>query len=143
MEKFMLLIRRGGPLLAINLLLLTVWGCAALDKVRSGVPTWFGDKFGQTFLAKFPGLAGTFWLLTASEILAAVLAALALLRLEFLKRDAPFLTAMLVWSLFVFVQLSLGQWLTSEFNGTAQLFAYFAGTLLCLHYVNTHGREQR
>jgi hypothetical protein len=45
------------------------------------------------------------------------------------------LQLMLMWSLFVFVQLSLGQWLTSEFNATAQLFAYFAGTLVCLHYV--------
>jgi uncharacterized protein GlcG (DUF336 family) len=42
---------------------------------------------------------------------------------------------MLVWSLFVFVQLGFGQWLTGEFNGTAQLFAYFGGTLVALHYV--------
>jgi hypothetical protein len=42
---------------------------------------------------------------------------------------------MLTWSLFIFVLLGFGQWLTSEFNATAQLFAYFAGTLVCLHYV--------
>ena len=39
------------------------------------------------------------------------------------------------WGLIVFVLLGFGQWLTNEFNGTAQLFAYFAGTLVCLHYV--------
>ena len=42
---------------------------------------------------------------------------------------------MLMWSLFIFVQLSFGQWLTSDFNATPQLFAYFTGTLLSLIYV--------
>lgn len=125
-----------GALLAINLLFLMVWGFTGVGKLLTGIPSWFPDKFGQTFLAKFPGLTATFWILAISEFLALSLAALSLLTGEFLARRPPrLLQWMLVWSLFIFVQLGFGQWLTSDFNATAQLFAYFAGTLVCLHYV--------
>jgi hypothetical protein len=125
-----------GALLAINLLFLMVWGFTGIGKVIAGIPPWFGDKFGATFLAKFPGLSATFWILALSECLAFLLAVFALFTGEFLGRRAPrMLQLMLVWSLFIFVQLGFGQWLTAEFNATAQLFAYFAGTLVCLHYV--------
>ena len=127
---------RRGALLAINLLFLMVWGFTGLGKLADGYPVWFPDKFGKTILASFPGLAASFWLLAFAEVLAFGLAAVALLRGEFLGRRAPtWLTWMLVWSLFVFVQLGFGQWLTSEFNATAQLFTYFAGTLVALHFV--------
>ncbi len=130
---------RAGALLAINLLFLTIWGFAGVGKLIDGMPPWFGDKFGQTILAKFPGLAVTFWLLTSAEFAAFGLAAVALARGEFLRRTSPvFLTAMLVWSLFVFLQLSFGQWLTSEFNGTVQQFTYFTGTLFTLFFVNSN-----
>src|SRR5258705_13557697 len=97
---------RAGGLLAINLLFLSVWGFAAIGKLTDGTPPWFDGKFGKTFLASFPGLTTTFWLLAASELLAFALAVLALVRGEFLERKpAKLLPAMLAWSLFVFVQL--------------------------------------
>ena len=127
---------RAGALLAINLLFLTVWGFAAIGKLVDGIPTWFDGKFGQTFLASFPGLTATFWLLASSELLALALALLALVCAEFLERkSAKVLPAMLVWSLFAFVQLGFGQWLTKEFNGAFQQFMYFSGTLLALQFV--------
>ena len=127
---------RAGALLAINLLFLSVWGFAVIGKLIDGIPPWFADKFGKTFLAIFPGLTATFWLLTASELLAFTLAALALVRAEFLERkSAKCLLAMLAWSLFVFVQLGFGQWLTREFNGAFQQFMYFTGTLLARQFV--------
>lgn len=130
------LIVRRGALLAINLLFLMVWGFAGIGKLIDGVPSWFGDKFGQTVLATFPGLSLTFWMLALEEMLAFILAALALLRGEFLeRRPVRFLPLMLVWSLFVFIQLGFGQWLTSEFNATFQLFLYFCGTLIALKFV--------
>jgi hypothetical protein len=126
---------RAAALLAINLLFLMVWGFTGIGKLRAGPPDWFPDKFGSTFLKTFPGLGAAFWLLTLSEVLAFALAAVALVRGEFLGRTRPvWLTWMMVWSLFVFVQLGFGQWLTNEFNGTAMLFSYFAGTLVCLHF---------
>jgi hypothetical protein len=134
-EQLQTLIQRGA-LLAINLLFLMVWGFTGIGKLLSGLPSWFGEKFGQTFLARFPGLAASFWLLTAAEVLAFSLALSALARLVFLPRRPPTCLAwMLVWSLFVFVQLGFGQWLTSEFTGTFQLFAYFGVTLVALQFV--------
>jgi hypothetical protein len=128
---------RIGTLLAVNLLFATIWGFAALGKLLNGVPSWFDAKFGKTLLAKFPGLTASFWLLTLSESLALALAVVALGRGEFLGRRSPvFLSATLVWSLFVFVQLGFGQWLTSDFNGAFQQFVYFSGTLLALLAVN-------
>jgi len=127
---------RFGALLAVNLLFLMIWGFAGIGKLINGVPSWFGDKFSQTILATFPGLIATFRLLALEEVFAFVLAALALLRGEFLeRRPMRFLPLMLVWSLFVFIQLGLGQWLISEFNGTFQLFLYFCGTLVALKFV--------
>jgi hypothetical protein len=126
---------RSAALLAINLLYLTIWGFAGFGKVASGMPSWFGDKFGPTILGKFPGLAGTFWLLTLGELLAFGLAAGALLRVEFLGRRPPYcLMGTLVWSLFVFLQLGFGQWLTAEYNGAFQQFTYFGLTLIALHF---------
>jgi hypothetical protein len=129
---------RAGALLAINLLFLSVWGFAAIGKLIDGIPPWFGDKFGKTFLATFPGLTVTFWLLTASELLAFTLAVLALVRAEFLEcKSTKCLPAMLVWSLFVFVQLGFGLWLTKDFNGAFQHFMYFTGTLLALQFIQS------
>ena len=89
-------------------------------------------------LARFPGLTASFWLLAAAELLAFALALLALARGEFLGRRTPTcLTLMLTWSLFVFIQLGFGQWLTAEYNGTFQLFAYFGVTLVALQVVST------
>lgn len=128
---------RPAALFATNLLYLMVWGFAGLRKLREGMPAWFGEKFSPTFFGKFPGLSATFWMLTASELLALALAATALLRAEFLARRRPvFLSATLVWSLFVFLQLGFGQWLTFEYNGGFQQFMYFAGTLAALHFVS-------
>jgi len=127
---------RIGALLAVNLLFLMMWGFAAIGKVRQGMPSWFGSKFGETILARFPGLTPSFWLLTGAELLAVLLGAIALVRFEFLGRCRPtFLTALLTWSLLVFVGLAFGQWLTSDFNGASQIFIYFGITLFAMHYV--------
>jgi len=134
---------RAGALLAINLVFLSVWGFAGIGKVINGMPAWFPGKFGKTFLATFPGLAVTFWVLALSELLALTLGVIALGRIEFMARKpAIFLQAMLAWSLFVFVQLGFGQWLTNEFNGAFQHFMYFSGTLVALQFVTQwHDQE--
>jgi hypothetical protein len=137
-------IARAGALLAINLLFIIVWGFAGISKVMNGMPSYFPGKFGKTFLATFPGLSATFWLLALSELLALSLAVVALVRAEFLERKpTAVLPAMLAWSLFVFVQLGFGQWLTNDFNGAFQQFVYFSGTLLALHFVMSPAPVQR
>ena len=128
----------SDALLAINLLYVMIWGFAGTSKLMDGIPPWFDDKFGKTFFATFPGLTATFWLLAISELLALTLAVVALLRLEFLRQStATFLSAALVWSLFVFLQLGFGQWLTGEFSGAFQQFMYFSGTLLALQFIQS------
>jgi hypothetical protein len=125
-----------AALLAVNLLFLMVWGFAGLEKVFHGPPAWFGTKFGATILAKFPGVTASFWLLAMAEVAAFLLAAIALGRGEFVQRRAPIvLSWALAWSLLVFVQLGFGQWLLGDYTGGAQLFTYFAGNLVALHFV--------
>ena len=77
---------RSGVLLAINLLFLMLWGFAGVGKLIDGVPSWFDGKFGKTFMATFPGLTATFWILAISELLAFALAVAALVAGEFLER---------------------------------------------------------
>lgn len=127
---------RPGALLAIQLLFVVVWGFSGVDKLIHGKPDWFADKFGSTWLAVFPGLTLTFWVLAVSEVVALAMAGVALMRLEFLPGRRPvWLSLMLMWSLFVFLQLCLGQWITREFAGAQQIFLYFVGTLVMLHFV--------
>jgi hypothetical protein len=143
MNSTMASLLRAGTLLAINLLYLMVWGFAGISKLTDGIPTWFEGKFGKTLLAKFPGLTATFWILALAEVLAFGLAVVALARLEFRgKGPATILSATLVWSLFVFLMLGFGQWLTGEFNGAFQQFMYFAATLVALHVVNSSSASQ-
>jgi hypothetical protein len=129
---------RPATLLAINLLLLMIWGFTSISKLREGMPAWFDGKFGKTFFATFPGLPATFWILTVSELLAFALAIAALVRIEFLRQRQPTLLMLTTaWSLFVFLQLGFGQWLTGEFNGAFQQFMYFCGTLVALQFLQT------
>ena len=46
-------VARSGALLAINLQCLMVWGFSGIGKLNSGVPAWFGDKFGKNVLRQF------------------------------------------------------------------------------------------
>ena len=135
-------ILRPATLLAINLLLLMIWGFAGLSKVRDGMPSGFDGRFGKPFFATFPGLPATFWILTISELVAFALTIVALVRIEFLRQRPPtFLAATAVWSLFVFLQLGFGQWLTGEFSGAFQQFMYFCGTLLTLQIIQAAGKS--
>ena len=60
---------RSGPLLAINLLFLILWGFAGIGKFLNGMPEWFPDKFGPTILGKFPGVTASFWMLAMAEVI--------------------------------------------------------------------------
>jgi hypothetical protein len=124
---------RSGPLLAINLLFLTLWGFAGIGKFVSGMPEWFPVKFGPTLLGKFPGVAASFWILAALEVVGFALGLVALIRLEFL-REPLWLARMLTWSLLTFCMLSFGLWLTNDANGGFQQFCYFSGTVVMLFF---------
>ncbi len=123
-------------LLAINLLFLMVWGFAGFGKFEDGYPGWFEEVFGKTVLGRFPGTRAAYWGIAVLEVLGAMLALGALVRLEFLGRRSPdWLLATGVLSLFVFIVLGFGEWLTKDFAGAFQLFLYFAASLLAVREV--------
>lgn len=124
---------RSGPLLAINIFFLMLWGFAGIGKVLAGYPDWFPQKFGPTFMATFPGLKASYWMLTVAELIGFGLAVVALARLEFLK-EPLWLARMLAWSLFVFCMLAFGLWLTQDPVGGFQQFCYFSGTIAMLFF---------
>jgi len=124
---------RSGPLLAINIFFVMIWGFAGIGKVLSGYPEWFPQKFGPTFMATFPGLKVTFWTLTVAELIGFGLGIVALVRLEFL-REPLWLARTLAWSLFVFCMLAFGLWLTQDPVGGFQQFCYFSGTVATLFF---------
>lgn len=115
-------------------LLAMLWGFSGVAKLRAGgVPGWFSEQFGATILAKVPGLTISFYSIAIFETLAALIAALSLLRAEFLRSGRPvMLYVALLTSLALFVQLSVGKQLLSDFAGIHDLFMYFAGTLVML-----------
>jgi hypothetical protein len=81
-------------------------------------------------------LTVSYYSLAIGETIAALLALVALVRLEFLPgRSTVWTQWMLVLSLLLFVQLGFGQRLVQEFNGAASLFFYYGATLLALAYV--------
>lgn len=132
----------NGVVLAINGLFLMVWGFAGVGKIRDGMPGWFAEKFGPTLLGTFPGVKAAFWGLAGAELLGAVLASVSLLRVEFLRAaPAVWLEVGVVWSLFLFLALGFGLWLTNDFNGGFQQFVYFCGTLVALLAVRNLRRE--
>lgn len=123
--------------LSITLLYAMTWSLAGFPKLfGGGVPPWFGETFGNTFLASFPGLWLSFYSIAVGEVIAALLAIGSLLRREFLEgRDRPLFIATLVVSLFLFLQLGFGKRLIADHEGAAQLFYYFIATLIPLSLV--------
>ena len=134
---------RAGTLLAINLLVLGTWALAGPAKFGGGgVPQWFVDSFGKSFLATFPGMAAAYYSIAIMETLAAVMAVIALVKGEFLSRqETLWLQGTLVLSLLIFVQLGFGQRLIGDFDKAAMLFHYFTGTAVCLVLVRNQRPE--
>ena len=123
----------------IAILLAISWGFPGVGKLAGGgVPDWFVEQFGKTFLASVPGLTASFYSIAVLEAIASVAAIGSLLRGEFLRPVRPhFLFAAIVLSLLLFVQLSLGKQLVADFAGTHDLFMYFAAGLAMLFAVRT------
>lgn len=125
---------RAAVLGLIATLIAMLWGFPGAGKLLGGgVPPWFTEQFGKTFLATFPGMTLSFYSIAILEVLAAVVALASLLRGEFLRDRSPtFLYLAITLSLVLFVQLSLGKQLVTDFAGIHDLFMYFAGTLALL-----------
>jgi hypothetical protein len=120
-------------------LIALTWGIAGVGKLASGgVPDWFTEQFGKTFLASFPGLSASFYSIAILETIAALAAVGSLVTGEPFRRRSPsLLYAALLLSLLTFVQLNFGKQLLADFDGVHDLFMYFAGTLVMLAVVRS------
>lgn len=125
---------RSSVFVLIGILLAFTWGLPGFAKLfGSGVPNWFNEQFGKTFLATFPGMTVSFYSIAVLECIAAVLAAASLLRGEFLPgRSATILKITLLLSMAIFVQLGFGRRLIESHDDAHSLFMYATATLVLL-----------
>lgn len=125
-------------------LLTITWAFPGVGKLASGgVPDWFSEQFGKTFLASFPGLTASYYSIALLESLAGLVALASLLRGEFLRPVRPtFLLAAIFLSLLLFVQLNFGKQLLADYDGTHDLFMYFAAALVMLLAVRSLENRQ-
>ncbi len=113
---------------AISLIFAVLFGTAAMDKLKSTTtPEWFIKQFENTLIGKIPdGAKRGYWVIAALELLLAV----AFLASFFSPAVLDFA---LVGSLFVFGILCFGLRLASDFQGSANMFIYFAATLVSVY----------
>lgn len=115
---------------AIIFIYTLLFGTAALDKWKTlSMPEWFGKQFENTIINKLPGKAAVgYWLIASVE---------ALLTFAFIASvfNMAILPFALVGSLFLFGLLLFGLRITYDFQGSANMFSYFAATLVSLFLV--------
>ncbi len=112
---------------AISVIYSVLMGTAAWSKWKSlSTPEWFVNQFQNTVIAKFPiGPALAYWSIAFFE---AVLAILFILSPVF-----PFLSQYaLSASLFLFGGLCFGLRIVNDYQGSVNMFVYFAATLISL-----------
>jgi hypothetical protein len=113
--------------IAITFIFAVLFGTSAFDKLKSKVvPDWFIQQFSKSLLGPFPGFVKfAFWQITILETL---------LFLGFLSSLVfpSLLLYSLLTSLFLFGALCFGLRITSDFQGSANMFTYFAATLISI-----------
>jgi len=121
----------GLVLAGIYLLVGVLFFYAGKSKVidGNGMPDPLKAQFKNTFLDTFPGLDASWWILGILECLVFILIVASLVRLEFLpSRHKPFLLMSLAMAIFTFSILAMGQNLTGQNQGVAELYLYGGGT---------------
>lgn len=128
--------------LAITLLMLIVFGLAALDKWMEGTaPQWFIDQFSDTWMGNMPQTP-MFLSIAVLETVIALGAIVSLVKMEWLGSHAQIMRWTLVLVLFVFVMLGFGARVSGEFSAAADHFMYFAGTLLMLFMIDREDQPE-
>lgn len=125
-------------LLPVYCLFIGTFGQASSEKFLSGgTPDWFKNQFQSTFVGRLPGGATVpYYLIACLEAAVVLLFLLSLGHMEFLPaHDVSFLKAALVLSLFAFFLLGFGLRISGDYQGAANLFAYFGVAFLIFIYV--------
>jgi hypothetical protein len=101
-----------------------------------GAPAGIEKQFAGTFLDTVPGIDAAWTILGILESLIFVLVVVSLVRLEFMpNRRKPFLISSLALAIFTFGVLAVGQNVTGENSGVAELYLYAGATGVLLGLV--------
>lgn len=113
--------------LAIEVIFLVLFATAALDKFKTlQTPDWFIKQFENTLIAKLPGGAKFgYWKIATLELALTIAFAASIFM-------APILPFALVGSMFLFAALCFGLRLAGDYQGSANMFIYFAAALISL-----------
>ena len=97
-----------------------------------GVPEFFKKEFEKTFLATFPGLTASYYLIATLEGLVFVLVLVSIFSGDWrpTKAHKDWLKLMMGVAAGVFGILGFGLNLTDSYSQAAELFAYFGATLV-------------
>ena len=121
----------GLVLAGIYLLVGVLFFYAGKEKIIDGhgAPAPIAKQFSGTFLDTIPGVDAAWTILGILESLIFILILISLIRLEFMpNRRKPFLLCSLALAIFTFSILAMGQNVTGENSGVAELFIYAAAT---------------
>lgn len=137
--------------IGIYLLFALTMGLSCVEKFDPGVPSWFSDTFGSTFVASFPGLTFSWKLVGVLEASVLILIIISAVTLEFMpRRRKPWLMLALGVASIVFMILASGQRIAEQFDGAASLFFYFGATMATMlvvmrdvkHYARRKSAEE-
>jgi len=104
---------------------------------NGNAPSYVKQQFQGTFLSHVPGTDTAWFMLGCLEFGVFVLLLASLVRLEFLPhRDKSILQVGLATALVTFAFLAFGQTATKQYSGTAELYTYFASTVIILILVS-------
>ena len=118
-------------LAGIYLLVGVLFFYAGKEKIIDGhgAPPPIAKQFSGTFIDTVPGIDAAWTILGILESIIFLLTAASLVRLEFLpNRRKPLLVCALALSVFTFSILAIGENVTGENSGVAQLFLYAGAT---------------
>ena len=94
-----------------------------------GAPAGIEKQFAGTFLDTIPGVDAAWTILGILEFAVFVITVISLVRLEFLpNRAKPWLLSALGLAIFTFSILAIGQNVTGENSGVAELYIYAGAT---------------
>jgi hypothetical protein len=128
----------GLVLAGIYFLVGVLFFYAGKEKIFDGLgaPAGIEKQFNGTFLATIPGVDAAWTILGILEFAVFVLTVVSLVRLEFMPdRRKPFMLSALALAIFTFSVLGVGQNVTGENSGVAELFLYAGATGVLLGLV--------
>ena len=117
--------------LAIVAIYAVLFGTSAWEKIKSlTVPDWFLQQFTKSFLGPYPQIIKlSYWKITLLETVLFLGFAGSLI-------FPTLLLYSLISALFLFAALCFGLRISYDFQGSANMFTYFAATLIAIKFIS-------